>query len=126
MSIVKYGNILEVNLINDTFNEIEISEDLVKTFLGGPGFAIDYLMKEKVYENDPFSENNPLVLMTGLFTGTTYPCSGFYSASSKSPLTNIYGEGLSGGFFGAELRKILNGIIIKNRAIIKKDNNKYN
>jgi len=116
MTNIKFGKILEVDLMNNTFNEIEISEDFLKTFLGGPGFAIDYLMKEKVYEIDPFNENNPLVLMTGLFTGTTYPCSGFYSVSSKSPLTNIYGEGLSGGFFGAELRKILNGIIIKNRA----------
>ena len=91
--------------------------NLVKTFLGGPGFAIDYLMAEKTFENELYSKKIPLVFMTGLLTGTAYPCSGFYSVSSRSPLTNIYGEGLSGGFFGAELRKTLNGIIFKNKSI---------
>ncbi len=112
----KFGNILEVDLKNNSFSETDLHKDFIKTFLGGPGYAIDYMMKEKVYEHEPFSENNPLVLMTGLLTGTKYPCSGFYSVSARSPLTNIYGEGLSGGFFGAELRKTLNGIIIKNKA----------
>ncbi|MFX1338693.1 MAG: aldehyde ferredoxin oxidoreductase family protein [Promethearchaeota archaeon] len=112
----KFGKILEVNLESKTFDEKNIYRDDVKTFLGGPGFAIDYLMKKKVFKFDPISEHNPLILMTGLLTGTSFPCSGFYSVSARSPLTNIYGEGLSGGFFGAELRKTLNGIIIENKA----------
>ncbi len=112
----KFGKILEVDLKTKTFDERYIHKDDVKTFLGGPGFAIDYLMREKVFEFDPLSEYNPLVLMTGLLTGTSFPCSGFYSVTARSPLTHIYGEGLSGGFFGAELRKTLNGIIIENKA----------
>ncbi len=112
----KSGKILEVNLKNNTFKEIFYEENLVKTFLGGPGFAIHNLMKEKVYKNDPYSENNPLILMTGLLTGTSYPCSGFFSVSARSPLTNIHGEGVSGGFFGAELRPLFNGIIFRNKA----------
>ena len=116
MGTEKFGKILEVDLESKSFNEKDIHKDKVKTFLGGPGFAIDYLMREKVFDSEPLSQNNPLILMTGLLTGTTYPCSGFYSVSARSPLTNIYGEGLSGGFFGAELRKAINGIIIKNRA----------
>lgn len=111
-----FGKILEVNLTTASFEEINIYKDDVKTFLGGPGFAIDYIMRKKAFEFDPLSEYNPLVLMTGLLTGSSFPCSGFYSVSARSPLTNIYGEGLSGGFFGAELRKIVNGIIIENKA----------
>jgi aldehyde:ferredoxin oxidoreductase len=112
----KFGTILKVDLQEQSFQEIDIHNDMVRKFLGGPGFAIDYLMKHKIYQFEPFSISNPLILMTGLFTGTSFPCSGFYSVSAKSPLSNIYGEGLSGGFFGAELRKSLNGIIIENRA----------
>jgi len=112
----KSGKILEVNLKNNSFKEIFYDKDLVKTFLGGPGFAIRHLMKDKVYKNDPYSENNPLILMTGLLTGTSYPCSGFFSVSARSPLTNIHGEGVSGGFFGAELRPLFNGIIFRNKA----------
>ena len=108
------GKILEVDLKNQSFKESFTKKQLITSLLGGPGFAIDLLMKEKGYQNDPLDENNPLIFMTGLLTGTAYPCSGFYSVTAKSPLTNIYGEGMSGGFFGAELRKSLTGIVFKN------------
>ena len=107
---------MEVDLKKNSFKDHFYDKNYIKKFLGGPGFAIDYLMQEKSYENDPFSEKSPLIFMNGLLTGTSYPCSGFYSVSARSPLTNIYGEGLSGGFFAAELRKTLNGIIIKNKS----------
>lgn len=112
----KYGKILEVDLKSQSFEENFYGDIFVQKFLGGPGFAIHYLMSEKVYEYKPYSENNILIFMTGLLTGTAYPCSGFYSVSARSPLTTIYGEGLSGGFFGAELRKTFNGIIFKRRS----------
>ncbi len=112
----KFGKILEVDLSDRVLKEICYDKNQVKTFLGGPGYAIDYLMKQKSYKFDALNRNNPLIYMTGLLTGTAYPCSGFYSVSARSPLTTIYGEGLSGGFFGAELRKTLNGIIFKNNA----------
>ena len=107
---------MEVDLKKKSFTDNSYDRDFVKRFLGGPGFAIYYLIREKSYKNDPLTENNPLIFINGLLTGTSYPCSGFYSVSARSPLTNIYGEGLSGGFFAAELRKTLNGIIFKNNS----------
>jgi len=107
---------LEVDLEKNSFIEKKIEKNMIKKFLGGVGFGIEYLMREKAHEVEPFSEKNPLVLMTGLLTGTTYPCSAFYSVSSKSPLTSIIGEGVSGGYFGPELRPIFNGIIFKNKS----------
>ncbi len=109
-------NILEVNLADKTLKEIYFEGDLVRKYLGGPGLAIHYMMENELYNYDPFTKENPLVIMTGLLTGTSYPCSGFYSVSAKSPLTNIYGEGLSGGFFGAELRPLYDGIIFLNKS----------
>jgi len=110
------GRVLEVNLDDFSCSENIIDKELVKFLLGGPGFAIDYLLREKIYEMEAFSKKNPLVFMTGLLTGTAYPCSGFFSVSAKSPLTNIYGEGLSAGFFGAQLRKVFTGLIFKEKA----------
>ncbi|MHA1194812.1 MAG: aldehyde ferredoxin oxidoreductase family protein [Promethearchaeota archaeon] len=107
---------MEVDLEKNLFIEKKIEKNMIKKFLGGVGFGIEYLMREKAHEVEPFSEKNPLVLMTGLLTGTTYPCSAFYSVSSKSPLTSIIGEGVSGGYFGPELRPIFNGIIFKNKS----------
>ncbi|MFX0073822.1 MAG: aldehyde ferredoxin oxidoreductase family protein [Candidatus Hermodarchaeota archaeon] len=109
-----FGKILEVDLSKHAFKESKISSQLINRMIGGAGIAIDILMKEKAFQCDPLDEKNPLVFMNGLLTGTAYPCSAFYTVSARSPLTNIYGEGISGGFFGAELRKSLSGIVFKN------------
>ncbi len=109
------GKVLEVDLENESFIVREYGRANIEKFLGGPGFAINYLLDEKTYNYNPLDKKNVLALMTGLLTGTTYPCSGFYSVSARSPQTSIYGEGLSGGFFAAELRKNFNGIVFKNK-----------
>ncbi len=116
MNKESFGKILEINLENQSFEVRKYETDMANFLLGGPGFAIDYLLKNKIYTVEPNSSEIPLIFMTGLLTGTTYPCSGFYSVSSKSPLTHIYGEGLSGGFFGAKLRPSFNGLIFKKKA----------
>ena len=115
------GKILEIDLENDSHTVNKYGRENIEKFLGGPGYAINYLLDEKTYNHDPLDKRNVLALMTGLLTGTAYPCSGFYSVSARSPQTEIYGEGLSGGFFAAELRKIFNGIVFKN----KSDSPKY-
>jgi aldehyde:ferredoxin oxidoreductase len=118
MGTDEFGKVLKVNLKDRQFSKEGFSKDMIKMFLGGPGFAIDYLMRHNAYELDVLSAKNPLILMTGLLTGTAYPCSGFFLVSARSPLTNIYGEGLSGGFFGAKLRRAFNGIIFEDQAEI--------
>lgn len=116
MSIKYKIKILDIDLKEGTLNESVYDGDLVHSFLGGPGIAIKYMMDNSLYSSDPFDEKNPLLVMMGLLTGTSYPCSGFYSVSSRSPLTKIWGEGLSGGFFGAEVRPIFNGIRFRNKS----------
>jgi aldehyde:ferredoxin oxidoreductase len=111
-----FGKILEVDLESNSLNFQNITLSKIEKLLGGPGFAIDYLINHKTFEIGPFDKENHLIFMTGLLTGTLFPCSGFYSVSARSPLTLSYGEGMSGGFFGAELRKTLNGIIFKMKA----------
>ena len=110
------GKILEVDLEKNSYNINKYGRENIEKFLGGPGYAINYLMDEKTFNYDPLDNANVLALMTGLLTGTAYPCSGFYSVSARSPQTYIYGEGLSGGFFAAELRNLFNGIVFKNKS----------
>lgn len=116
MAKANIGKVLEVDLENDSFSVNEYGRENIEKFLGGPGYAINYLLEEKTYNHDPLDKKNVLALMTGLLTGTSYPCSGFYSVSARSPQTGIYGEGLSGGFFAAELRKNFNGIVFKRKS----------
>jgi aldehyde:ferredoxin oxidoreductase len=79
--------------------------------MGGSGLSakiIYDLLKSEDYEtlrNDPLNDINPLVFATGPLTGTIRPSSGRYSVSAISPLTGIWGEGTSGGYFCISLHQ---------------------
>jgi aldehyde:ferredoxin oxidoreductase len=107
------GKILEVNLTNSEIGRRVVEEDLVRNFLGGNGFSSKVLFYELAPETPPFSSENKLIFMTGPLTGTLVPMASRYHVQAKSPLTGIWGQGDSGGFWGAELKYAgLDGIII--------------
>jgi len=104
------GKIAYINLNNQTIEIKDLEKHIAKEYLGGTGLSakITYdLLSDKDYEvlkNDPLSEINPLIFATGPITGTIRPSSGRYSVTGISPLTGIWGEGTSGGFFCISLR----------------------
>ena len=68
-------------------------------------------------DTDPLGPENPLIFMTGPLVGTAMPSAGRCSVSALSPLTRIWGEANTGGFFGPELRFAgYDGVIITGRA----------
>ncbi|MHA1616676.1 MAG: aldehyde ferredoxin oxidoreductase family protein [Candidatus Njordarchaeales archaeon] len=101
-----HGKILIINLSKKNLEILELKENMLKNFIGGAGLGaylfLKYTRGQKVA---PFSEENPLIFMTGPLTGTLAPASGRHAVISLSPLTGILGEATSGGFFGAELRR---------------------
>ena len=104
------GKIAYVNLTDEKVEVKELDPQIAKDFLGGTGLSakLTYdLLSETDYgtlKNDPYSEINPLIFATGPVTGTTRPSSGRYSVTAISPLTGIWGEGTSGGYFPISLR----------------------
>jgi len=99
------GKILKVNLSANNYAIEELSEGLMKNYLGGNGFAARILYDELPLGIDALSPDNILIFATGALTGTIFPCSGRWGAFSKSPLTTaIWGEAHSGGYWGPELK----------------------
>ena len=104
------GKIAYVNLSNQTIDVRDLEKQIAKEYLGGTGLSakitFDLLTNGdyEVLKNDPLSEINPLIFSTGPLTGTIRPSSGRYSVTGISPLTGIWGEGTSGGFFCISLR----------------------
>ena len=104
------GKIAYVNLTDQTVDVKDLNPQIAKEYLGGTGLSakITYdLLSENDYgtlKKDPYSEINPLIFATGPVTGTTRPSSGRYSVTAISPLTGIWGEGTSGGYFPISLR----------------------
>jgi aldehyde:ferredoxin oxidoreductase len=66
---------------------------------------------------DPLGPENPLFFLTGPLVGTSMTSAGRYSVCARSPLTGIWGEANSGGFFGPELRYTgYDGVLITGKA----------
>ena len=104
------GKIAYINLNNQKVELKDLNTQIAKAYLGGTGLSAkltyDWLKDEdyEILKNNPISEKNPLIFATGPVTGTIRPTSGRYSVTGISPLTRIWGEGTSGGFFCISLR----------------------
>jgi aldehyde:ferredoxin oxidoreductase len=98
------GRILRVDLSRGTIFDEALNEDYARRYLGGSGLAARYLYDVLNAGTDPLGPDNPLLFMTGPLVGTSFTSAGRYSVCARSPLTGIWGEANSGGFFGPELR----------------------
>ncbi|MCL4487458.1 MAG: aldehyde ferredoxin oxidoreductase family protein [Chloroflexi bacterium] len=90
-----------------TTRHVEISQaplELVKKFLGGRGLNMYYLYQNLKPGTDALAPDSPLIIGTGLLTGTGAPNSGRHSVTCKSPESGILGDSNIGGFFGSEMR----------------------
>lgn len=111
------GKILRVDLSRGELRDDPLNEEYVRAFVGGSGLAARYVYDVVDGETDPLGPENPLVFMTGPLVGTAMPSAGRCSVCALSPLTRIWGESNTGGFFGPELRFAgYDGIIVTGRA----------
>lgn len=96
--------VLHVDLSKGRLWDEPMKEKDARQFAGGSGLAARIIYDMVDADTDPLGPCNPLVFMTGPLVGTPMPSAGRYSVCALSPLTGIWGEANSGGFFGPELR----------------------
>ena len=104
--------LLRIDLTERTILQEEISEKDVAMFLGGRVLGDIFLYREVMPGIDPISPENKLIFGTGPLTGTSAPGSSRYIMHTKSPQTGLYMSSLAGGYFGPELRKTGNDMVI--------------
>jgi aldehyde:ferredoxin oxidoreductase len=104
------GKIAFIDLNDESIKIEDLDPQIARDYLGGTGLnaKITYnILKKEDYtelKSNPYSSKNPLIFSTGPVTGTLRPSSGRYSVTGISPLTKIWGESTSGGFFCISLR----------------------
>jgi aldehyde:ferredoxin oxidoreductase len=98
------GRILLVDLTTRRVETRSLPDELYQKYLMGSGLGARLLMDLGDLGADPFDPRNPLVIIPGMFTGTTIPGGTRTSFVSKSPLTGIWGEATVGGTWGSEFR----------------------
>jgi len=98
------GKILHVNLTEEKIWVEEPSRIWYRTYMGGRNFALYYLLKELPASADPLGPENVLVFAASIVTGAPVAGTSRWTVAAKSPLTNLFGEAQSGGWWGPELK----------------------
>ena len=88
--------VLEVDLSSGKSQVITISENDRKMYLGGKGLGLKLLEERLRPGTDPLSEENILIIMTGVYMNSGVPCSARFPVT-KSPLTGIILSSSCGG-----------------------------
>jgi aldehyde:ferredoxin oxidoreductase len=99
------GQVLYVNLTDNTVASKTVTEEVKETFIGGRGFGLWYLwhgVEDDTRWDDP---ENEIVISSGPCGGITqYPGSGKSLVVSISPLTEVVIDSNVGGHFGPLLK----------------------
>ncbi len=112
-----HGRFLEVDLTNRTTQDLPLSEDFCKKYIGGATMAAALIYERLAPGTDPLAPENPMVMATGPFTTSPLPMVSRYAVAGISPLTGFWGEATSGGVFPFRLKGAgWDGIIITGKA----------
>lgn len=98
------GRIAHVNLTNHTYEVEEPRESFYRTYLGGRGLAVYYLLSGVPANADALAADNSVVFAPSVVTGAPVPGTSRFTVAAKSPLTGGYAEAEAGGYFGPELK----------------------
>ncbi len=99
------GRILEIDLTSRAVEKSPLPESLVRTYLGGTGFAARFLYDNVPSNADALGPSNVLILAPGLLNGFPVPTGGKVLFCAKSPLTGTIAESVMGARLGSELKR---------------------
>ncbi len=112
-----HGRFLKVDLDTLTSEDMPISEDVYRKYIGGATLAAHLIYPYVKKGMDPLAPSSPLVFATGPFTLTSIPMVSRYAVAGISPLTGWWGEATSGGAFPFRLKGAgYDGILITGRS----------
>ncbi|MEN6478733.1 MAG: aldehyde ferredoxin oxidoreductase family protein [Anaerolineales bacterium] len=111
------GRILHIDATTRHTYVETVTPEFLKRYLGGVGLATRLVYDNTPAGCDPLGPDNALCFACSAFAGTTMPVGTKHGVASKSPLTGMIGDSLSGSFFSEMLRRAgWDGIVIKGQS----------
>lgn len=98
------GRIALIDVMTGGVQDLQVSNDERRKFIGGRGLASKLLMDLLPRGADPLGPDNVVIFAVGPLNGTLIPASSRWSVAAKSPLTGYLGSGNAGGQWGPELK----------------------
>ena len=111
------GQILRINLTEQSTRVETLKENEIMKLLGGRGIAAKMYYDEIGPEVKPFDAANKVFFMTGPLTGVSLPSTTKFQLATKSPETGTYLCSNCSGRFGPQLKKAgFDGLVIEGQA----------
>jgi aldehyde:ferredoxin oxidoreductase len=111
------GRSLQLDLGALTWKTEELDAGILRTYLGGTGYAARLLYDRQKPGVDPLGPEALLFVSTGPLTLNAVPGGGSVELCFKSPLTGAWAESRAGSDFGPDLRKAgFDHLLIRGRA----------
>jgi len=111
------GKILHIDMTTSETHVQDVEPEFLKKYLGGVGLATRLVYDNTPKGCDPLGPDNALCFACSAFAGTTMPVGTKHGVASKSPLTGLIGDSLSGSHFSEMLRRAgWDGLVIKGQA----------
>jgi len=108
---------LHIDLTTHKYHYGTPDQEILEQFIGGKGAGLKLLFEMGLVTHDPFSCENPLIFITGPFTGSRLQTSARSALVTKSPLTGTFLDSNVGGNLGPMIKKAgLDYIIITGRS----------
>ena len=112
-----FGKFLKIDLTNSLTEELPISDEDQKKYVGGSTLAAKMIYDHVKPGMDPLSPENPIIFATGPFTGSNVPMVSRAAICGISPGTGLWGEATTGGKFPMRLKGTgYDGIVITGKA----------
>lgn len=111
------GKILKIDLTTESWEDLEVSPDILKKFVGGRALGARLLYDYLEPGVDPLGPENKILVLTGPATGTIVPNGSKYVIVTKSPQTGGFLDAYSSGYIATELKNCgYDGVLIEGKA----------
>jgi aldehyde:ferredoxin oxidoreductase len=107
-----HGCYLRVDLTTGSADRVELSDSLLRRFLGGSGLGVALLLRENAAVADPLSPEAVLAFVFSPLVGSPLTTSAKFAVVSKSPLTNRINDSLASSGFALSGKKTGNDAIV--------------
>ncbi len=98
------GKLLFVDLSSRKIRKEDLDYGMAREYIGGYGIGARLIYERQKAGVDPLGSENTLGFLAGPLTGTSLPVVSRYTVVGKSPLTGLWGDANSRGYFGPYLK----------------------
>ncbi len=111
------GKILHIDVTTQKTWVQHVDAEFLIKYLGGVGLATRLVYDNTPAGCDPLGPDNALCFACSAFAGTTMPVGTKHGVASKSPLTGLIADSLSGSHFSEMIKRAgWDGLVIKGQA----------